>query len=66
MDNEILALMAGHGNWGEFTPKLILSPPIAYPITEMNASNHLHPAGRWGMLPKTTDGHQFGLVLPQL
>lgn len=32
----------------------------------MNAFNHLHPAGRWRMLPKTTDGHQFGLVLPQL
>lgn len=32
----------------------------------MNAFNHLHPAGRWRLLPKTTDGHQFGLVLLQL
>lgn len=43
-----------------------LSPPIAYPIIEINAFNHMYPAGRGPMLPKTTDGHQFGLVPSQL
>lgn len=37
---------------------------LPVPITETKVSNHLHPAGRRGMMPKTTDGHQFGLETP--
>ena len=58
MDNEILASLTMEK--GEDLSKAdqkwsSLSLHTAHPITGMNTSHHLHPAGRWGMPPEITD-----------
>ena len=62
MDDEILASITmgkGENLLQSWQKRSSLSPPTAYPIIGMNTSNHVLPAGRWGMLPKTTDSQQF-------